>query len=488
MPRRSLRRRHPTAVLRLSRRWAEWLDWDGEGRATLERRPVEGERPQDLARAALQAAAVAQRGRRRCIVALAEGLLKQRAIELPPMASAARRAVLARKAAGLLDLTEDRVLYSALELADDEAARSAQGTTRWLLVAQERAFAVALRTALEAGDLRPERVVSESLAHLDAAQRLRGEVGPACIVIDVGDAEVGVGLIAARAVHHMTVLPGSLASTPALALTLLHEVRTLEAFWRKESRGGNVEQVVLLGLDAERSEALGAAVRSVLPAVTLTAEPAERGAPGSGRLASIAACAAEGPFTLEIGARRPVRTARVLTVGTALLTLIGAFAVYSQRGTAEETRRLREEADFLARESGDLELLRASTAGAREAVTRLDQEVRRLERTAALGLALEPCLREILLACGRDAVPLSIRVRAPWDGRAGELVVSGRTPADPLDSTRRLALVAQRLQRSQRFEGVEVLVPDSLPDPREGEAELLFGLVARVLEEPAWPN
>lgn len=481
-------RRRPPAVLRLSRRWAEWLDWDAEGRATLERRPVEGERPQDLARAALEAAAAAPRGRRRCIVALAEGLLKQRAIELPPMAAAARRAVLARKAAGLLDLSEDKVLYSALELADDDVARSAQGATRWLLVAQERAFAVALRTALEAGDLRPARIVSESLAHLDAAQRLRGEVAPACIVIDVGDAEVGVGLIAERAVHHMTVLPGSLSSAPALAMTLLHELRTLEAFWRKESRGSNVEQVVLLGLDAERSEALGAAVRSVLPAATLTADPAERGAPGAGRLASIAACSVQGPFALEIGVRRPVRTGRVLAVGAALLTLLGTFAVYSQRGTADETRRLREEATFLAREAADLEFLRASTAGAREAVARLDQEVQRLERTAALGVSLEACLREVLLACGRDAAALSIRVRAPWDGRAGELVVSGRTSADPLGSTRRLALVAERLQSSRRFEAVEVLVPDSLPDAREGEAELQFGLVARVLEESAWPN
>lgn len=482
------RRVRSTPILRLSRRWAEWLDFDVDGRPTLERRGVEGDGPHDLARAALEAAAGAPRGRRRCIVALADGLLKQRVIELPPMAAASRCSVLERKAAGLLDRNVEQVLYAALEMADDGRARGASASSRWLLVAQERAFAVQLRTALEAGDLRPLRVVSESLAHLDHAQGLRRDVGPACVVIDVGDEEVGVGLIARTAVHHMTVLAGSLSSTPALAVTMLHELRTLDAFWRKESRGGVIEQVVLLGLDADRSEALGAAMRTVLPMATLIADPAERGVSGAGRLASIAACAARGPFTLETGARRPLRTSRLLVVGTVLLALLGSIAAYSQRGSAREAGRLREQASILAREGADLEGLRASTAAAREAIARLDQEVRRLERTAALGLDFEGCLREIFLACGRDATPLSIRVRAPWDGRAGELVVSGRTSADPLESTRRLARVAERLQRSPSFEAVEVLVPDSLPEPSKGESELHFGLAARLPEERTWSN
>ena len=470
-----------TAVLRLGNGFLEWLESRFEGtpcyaRVALEEAPT----PQQLAQAARQAARLAGGRARRCILALSGDGFRQRTVDLPPMPRKQQKAVLLRKAAGLLDQAEAQTLFTALELAAERKPDEGEPGSRWLLLAVERSKATALQAALEHEGLRVVRTVSAQLGHLDAAQALRGDVTKACIVVDVEEQEVLVGLIAGERLHYQTRLRGDLARTPALGSTLLSELRTLDSFWRKESRGGRVEELFVLGLESDRGEALGHAAATVLPGARVVREPDGPAPASAGRLSSLACCAARGPFALDVSVGSPRGRRRATLAGALCVALALILGLWQQRGTSSRSSTVLARAEALAQRSVDLERLQEENRQVVEARASLQGEIERLERAAKVGLSVEECLSDALLACGNAATLLSLTLRSPWPGEPGELLLTGVTRPGPLESAHVLARLASILEASPRFASVEVLPPAALPDEESATAQTLeFAVSAR---------
>ena len=104
-----------------------------------------------------------------------------------------------------------------------------------------------------------------------------------------------MSLVAGGALLNQNVLQGSLAENPRMAAGLIQEVRSYEAFWRKQSRGEGICAVAVVGLGPELGESLRATVGVALPGaqveLILIRKRLQRVAAGNGwRVVSRRAC------------------------------------------------------------------------------------------------------------------------------------------------------------------------------------------------------
>ena len=491
--------RSPLAVLALSREQAEWFDGTPENSGASPRtalRPVLGPAPGDLAQAAREVLDAVGSGRRPCVLALAAGLVEQRVLPLPDLPRKELRKIFSRKAAALLGVAPDETLYTALPLfaqvaesarAEGESSDPARAGSalerKWLLVATKRSFAVELRLALRRQGIQVERVVSARLARLCRAQEVRGETGRACIVIDVESRAIAVGLIAGDVLAHQSQLEGSFEATPTMALTLIQEVKGLDAFWRKTSRGGSVEQVVVIGLPHERGRLLAHALTTALASASVTLLPGEDTAPDSGRLASLEACRSEGPFGVDLTVRLPARHAHLVTLGACLLIVTGGAGSLLHAHLARERDALEADSRIYAVHGRDPERVSERRAAARRAVDELADEASRIEAAGATGVPFEAALRDAFDAFGERAALLSLSIGSEAEG--GEVAIAGETWSHPVASWRALEELAAELEASPRFEAVEV-EPPRLADRGEDEVDpTRAGFAVRARREVA---
>ncbi len=474
------------AILHLTHECAEWLATDASGVVRYAKAPVLGPAASDLAAAASaafeQAGGGAPRKRARCVLALGGKLVEQRVLALPDLAQVELRRVLPRKAAGLLGVELQDALYAALPLAKEQLSASEGAVEqKWFLLAMRRTLLAPLSVALQRANFDVAHLTCASMARLCAAQELRGDVSEACIVIDVDLDAVVVSLIHNDELRMQNRILGSFESTPTMALTLIQEVRTIEAFWRKQSRGEGVSQVVVLGVDAERAKLFCNAVSSALSGARVTVWPQELDTsvaePPSfaHRIASLSAARpvgrAAGAFALHAPLPTPPRMAPLIAIaGCALFAAASAGAVLRSRLTRElvevRVQRMAHES-----RSADLESLRD---GNRAAEARLAEAVAETERFAAsssVGVPLAAVLETFVTASTRDASLRSLAVER-FAG-AGEVRFTGLASEAPLSAVRALKRVESDLEQSAWLQSVWI-APPTVRGRDHGEGGLPF--------------
>jgi hypothetical protein len=449
------------AVLHLTHELAEWLGDAPDGSAQYARAPVAGETAAHTAAAALAARAAAGAPRQKCLLALGGRLVDHRVIELPELSRGDLRSVLARKAAHALECGLEDALYGALPLGtNSEAGGDAAPTRKWLVMSVRKSLLRPIEAECRRRGLAVTRLVSAPLARLCEAQRLRGSTDPACTVVDIDLDAVVVSLLQGVALQHQNRIQGGFAAVPTMALTLVQELKSFDAFWRRSSRGSGVSQVVVIGLDLERTRLFATAVSAALPDATVTCAPTE--APDeqravAHRIAALSACRTSGPLALEIPLARPPRPATIATVGGAAMLVASLAAVTVKRSLDEELGRLEDQRLALDQRTARLESLCAENREAERLVADLTLEVERQVEALTLGVPVARSLEALTNAIeSRGSIrTLSLEL---FDG-TGEVRFGGVAPSNPVDSIEALLEIEHALEASPLLEGVRIEPP-----------------------------
>jgi hypothetical protein len=463
MPQNSSRRSaERLAVLHLTPESAEWLDPCEPGAVRYARVPVLGATPADLASAADQARTQAGGARRRCVLALGGKLVEQRVLGLPELPRRDLERVLPRKAANLLGVDAEQALYCALALAHEQRTDNEAGTeSKWFLLAMRRSLITPLTHALHKSGFEIERLVSPAMARLCFAQGLRADPAAPCIVVDVDTDCVVVSLIQSDELRMQNRLHGGFEATPTMAMTLIQEVKTFDAFWRKVSRGEGVKQVVVLGMDVERSRLFANAILTALPGAAVRVRPDETDeleAPEqralTARVLSLSACCSTGSLALEASLPTPPKLALVAGVAGAALLVTGSIGAVMRDSLARELHALRSARMSMDALSGDLVSLSDSNRRTQALLDELQLETDRLVARLEWGAPLEPTLEALVGVVDGQAQLRSFSLQR--FGSQGEVRFSGVAPAEPLEAVRALKTIESGLERCSTLANVRV--------------------------------
>lgn len=449
------------AVLAVSPHACEWLS----ASAPPIRIDVPTSEPAVLVEAAEQAWRAAGGGHRKCILSLARPFVAHRVLELPPLSRAELQRVLERRARGLWEGRADGrpPLYTARELQRP----GREGARRWLLVSVDDRPVRVLRRGLAERGLRVQRIVARDLAALESARQAAATEGEATIVIVVEDSAVTVALLSGTDIVQRDTIEGSLATRPALAGSLVHEVRTCAGIWRKESRGARVGHVVVFGLPRPRVELLGLSLAAVVPDAPVLAATPEGDATGS--LGALDAARVRGPLNPELGFWMPLRrrTAGLVGALVGVAALSSAWVLFESGST--RIRELRAETRALLQRSDGLAELRARNLAARGEVELLEHHLARMDRVHSAGLDLDGLLVAIDDAFSGRARLRGISARRDVGGSA-RVVLEGSCDPDPARLVPRLREVLDDLQVSSGLADLRLSLPEDLSRGDRDEA------------------
>lgn len=452
------------AVLYLTHEVAEWLGPSADGGRAYARVRVLGQSAQDLVSAAVEARKGAGAARDDCVLVLGGKLVEQRVLALPEISRADVARVLPRKAANLLSVEVADALYAALPLAGDSSDEVGGGEQRWFLMAMRRSLLTSLAAALQRAQINVDRLVCGPLARLCEAQAVRADPTAACIVVDVDLDAVVVSLIQGDGLRMQNRIQGAFESAPTMALSLVQELRTFDAFWRKCSRGAGVQQVVVLGLEVERVKLFTTAVASALQGARVIVRPEdipanESSAPRSilHRCVALAACRTPGPFALEAALPTPPRLAVVSAVAGAALLLAGSLGVVLHVRLASEAHRLRNERVAYEVDGVDLERVRSENQRTQALLGEVLAEGARLAQARELGVPLSRALATLVREIEGAAQVRSLALKR--EGGDGEVRFAGSCEAEPMAAVRALTSIVAALDATPEFEAAWIAPP-----------------------------
>ncbi len=454
-----------------------WLD--AEDRLHLPGEPAVEEDARALARRAGLLARSAGHAKGACDLVLGAGFGEQRSLALPALAGADLREVLARKAAQILGCEPSDALFAAF-LLRGEAGAAGAAERRWLVRAVRRSHLRTLLLALRAQGLRTARVAWERGAALSGLPALLAEGEPrgAMLVLCVEPHASVASLVHGDELVHQSVIEGDVAAQPSVGAALLQAAKSLDAFWRKESHGQQVERVVLLGADGATERHLSPALHAAFPQVELQALPAADASGADARRAVLRAARAGLAREACLSVGLPPLPSTVLAGALACALALALPALARARMARTREASWREEARALEARVADLPALRAEHAATEELVARLRREGERVSAVGLRGLPLAELLQETLGAFqGRGA--LLACSYAPGAG----LRIEGQTSSYPGESRRALQGIEDRLEQSALLRDVEVRLPSGLPAHGAPASVLDFALTAQGV----WP-
>jgi len=456
--------RRPSSVLSAGTDQVEWLGSDRKGATVYGKRRVAGGSAADIARAAAEL--VAELGLRpgACVLALGQGLLDQRALAFPEMPRKDLRDVAKRKTANLLGADLRETLFSAVPMSAGHPVGAEVKERQWLLLAQRRSVTSELRQQLRRRRFHVTRMVSARLATLCKAQSLRGDTQAACAVVSIWPSSASVSLICGEELVNQSVIQGNFDSEPALAATLIQELRSFEAFWRRASRGSALDQIVVMGLDAENAQQLEPAIRATIrgaQVITLPAADDER--PCAGRVEALDACRYEGPFQADLTLPIAPRASSIAAVSLAAALLAGSVGAIGWRQMERSRAQLDTETEgLLARSSDLLELVQGNERIQAE-LAGLEAALDRANTLGQIGMPLRAMLHHALAAFDRRATLMHLSA-------IGErLEAEGVTDPNPMSSMLALEDLRGRLEASPFYEHVTLQPPNDVPEPDGGD-------------------
>lgn len=424
----------PDSILHLTTTSVEWASVGPDGLPSRVQVPVREETPAGVAQAAREALDTSGARRSAAVIVLGTGFVHESVLDLPPLARREVRAVLHRKAARNLELPPAEVLFAsrAMEtpdaLASSTEERDGRTSTRWQSAALSKRSSVELFLELRRLGIGVKRVVSGRFARMNQVVGALEKPDEPAIGVDLGPESVYVDVIVGGTIVNQSRIAGNFAELPSIGLALVQEVRNLQGWWRKETRGQSIEQVVVLGAEEDRAMLLRQALGTAAPGARLMVAGCDDSELEGGRLGSLWACGARGPFDLDLSVRIPRRPTRVLAALAAGVLMGLGGAVWLQGVFDERLTERRVETALLNEKSLDLILLEEEQL--REQA-RVEGFVREMERGFAArdqGLPFEDLLSLSLESLGRDAALLSFNLVDDGGGRA---TVTGVTSNDP---------------------------------------------------------
>ncbi len=471
---------------------------------------VEGSTVLDLVKSAVQARRSAGSRLRHCRVALGDELITERVLPLPPLPRKDLPAVLERKAAGLLSREASDVTYSArrwdgtvqvvaeeTSLEHDPKGPLVDAQVPWLLCAASRSLVRDLRLALAREGIRVQEVVSLRLANMswmhesarltklaqasaesdapDAAHANRGprEGVAGTLTVDVDESGVCVGLFEGDSLRHLSFLRGELSQSAALATNLMQELRSVEAWWRKQSRGSKLESVLCMGLDPGRAALFSHALTATFPGAEVVCHSvSEIDADGTPQHSNTRwAALARGPFPLDVGVPIPLRHSHAMLVTMSILVAGALCGFVIQHRVAEQTRLATDETQELTSAACDLPGLVESNQRCAQAAGDLRKEVLRLEALHKAGLPAYLVFNDCVQALAGEIDLLRLDLSAD-----GLLDMECRADAEPLASIRTLESARSSLESSSLLENLELAPPvlERLQDGQGGVRESLL--------------
>lgn len=460
-------------VLYIGTWWVEWLGVDRKGRAVHVREEVDGEHPAEFVSAALAAIRRAGMGRRPCVLALADTHAPERRVDVPPLRRKELQQVLERKAAQLLECGLEDTLYSARAASSQRGAADETGLQPWIVVAMRRSFVVELSNRLRRHGLRVRKIVSARYARLSALiQAFAAEDAPARQGPDASDAApraVGTVVVDVE-LHSITIhlthgpnvisdsqLAGSFQESPGLAVSLLQELRGLEAHWRKISRGGQLGRAVFAGLSAVGADRIRIAVATALPGVECSFLSGERDDAARARQASLAACAGQGPFDLDLTVQLPRRPSVAAFLVLIVACLLGSVGVVAHAELSTRLVDLEAQEAALLGATGPLPELQDRAQDLEQGLARLAAETARAQQVLGLGLPLEDFLVQLFEVLAADADLQALTVTR--SGETHNIRISGRTHSHPLRGLEALKRIESELTELPGYEQVELQPP-----------------------------
>ncbi|MEZ6018693.1 MAG: hypothetical protein R3F17_00940 [Planctomycetota bacterium] len=413
----------------------------------------------------------------RCQVLLGGDQVRTRMYSLGDIPAKAVRSVLRRKAANLLEVEEHQAIFSAMALTTHEGDTD----RRWLVTAIRLDDLRSLQLALIKDGFRPARFLFARQALLGTADQhlSTGSDDEAWVIVGVEHEGVCISLVAGGQLVQRSLVPGQFDTHSAMAASVLQELRGFESYWRRFSRGGAIDDVLVAGLDSDELEHFELACHAALPTAEFLGVGADLNADKEGaRAGYLAACAAsegqEGDCTIA----RPV--SRGSLAGVAVMTLgIGLFGGWMLRENLEEQRRhYREGAEALAQavpELDSIETVLDQHAGLRR---ELDQRATWIATVGSAGLDLHGWMAQTEAAFAGQAV--LDNVHFDDTGTETSFIAGGRVDPDPMGATRALAAVRERLIEHAQVGQLQMRLPSALATGEESDSGLEFRVLGSL--------
>jgi len=461
------RRKPPgTAAVSLCRERATWLV-DGPDGPLHGQADVRGEGVDALVAAIEAAREAAGAPLDPIVLALGRGLVAHELLRVPPLPKRELGEVFSRRTAKTLGAARDEVAFTAFCSGEDDSPRREKEQC-WTVAAVRRAELTALCLQLRDRGISVRRVVSARLASLAAARRALADTERPAVLVAIEPTAITLSLCRGEAVLNQDAIDGDFLNNPAIASSLIHQIKSVIGFWKKESRGEQVKQLALFGLHPERAAVLKHAIEDALGGVTVVFAPAEAEHAMDGAFAHLRAAQVADSFNPDLSVPLPPRRTTVAAaVAVAVLAIAGGGLTAAERVGAE-VRALNSEAGRLAESSRALPGLSAANARAESTLASLAVQTERLRAIRARGIPAEDLFTTALAALHGRAELGDFDVRSDRRGVA-TAVISGSVGADPSVALASLSEVLRALERSGRLADLRLELPDQLPDDRPGE-------------------
>jgi hypothetical protein len=479
-----------SAVLAVGRERVEWFDRDASGTLFHGVAQPAGSSAADLASAAEEAWRASGGRRRRCVLAVDDTLSRQQLLVTPRLSRRELAGVFERKAARLIDLDKQDVLYLSVPMGEESEEPDADPQLHWCLVAMNGALLRPLRVHLRSRGFRVSHVVSRSMAALCRAQQECPRPEEAAIVVAVDRNSVTVGLTHGPELVYRDRFDGDIREEPTLATSLVQVIRSCSAFWKKRSRGGDVRQVVLLGLPPQQGHLLSHVITPLVTDGEVVVLPGEGEGREVGQHEYLAAANCPGPLNPDLSFPLPTQKILVSVLLAILCLVSGTLGWILLDSVSTELRAIEADTGGLEFQAASLVPFRAANHGVATDAIRLE---RHLDRTAAIGSAGLP-LEDLLIAVtrtfdGRATLEEIALQPSEWSG-GNTITVHGHADPRPERVLQTLRELTAILESSPLFEEVLLHLPDRFPEAgdRSDSGRFDFSIEATVsdpTEDPA---
>lgn len=474
------RARAQLPVLHVDRGRLEWLDRD----AIVAGAPLTAEldvtSPRDVAEGAVALLGANGRKPDRCLLALGDAHMTQRVAQFADVPTKDLRRVLGRKAASLLGEEPENVLFSATSMAVEER----EPTRRWMLQVVRRSEIDALLHELERVGFRVARVFGARQAVISSSFLPNHEApeSSTSVVLAIENRAVSISLLEGDTLVQQTLVPGNFESQPALAAALVQELRGIQGYWRKVSRGSSIDQVVAVGFTHADGERFKPAIQAALPGCEFTVVGGDRvSGTDAARLVYLQLCRSGSRGTAEMTPSRPAKK-KLLLAGLAIAAgagVVGGMQVRSELVDASSWRRTHE--THVYEQTQDVEDVREILEQVDQARGRYLAERAAIEGIGSAGRSMAGIISDVLTAFGQRATLESLTLDPTQGGL--RLALTGTTDPDPGRSMDVLDALVVSLESSLRFADVQLLPPSDLPTSGSESGGLQFRVEARLVRD-----